>query len=112
MHIVNATRVATLATHYSFFPIFDIGIPQTNRSKGYPETIAYTEPLFNIMPALAKHFYRVLHNLFIYPYTPDFVMRYLRTRESFSAASWPHSLSSFPTSRSSIPMIQESPPAW
>ncbi|KAH8981386.1 hypothetical protein EDB86DRAFT_3087176 [Lactarius hatsudake] len=111
VHIVNATRVATLATHYSFFPIFDIGIPQTTE-QGYPETIAYTEPLFNTMPALAKHFYRVLHNLFIYPYTPDFVMRYLRTRESFSAASWPHSLSSFPTSRSSIPMIQESPLAW
>ncbi|KAH8995847.1 hypothetical protein EDB86DRAFT_2920838, partial [Lactarius hatsudake] len=44
------------------------------------------------MPALAKHFYRVLHNLFIYPYTPDFVMRYLRTCESFSAVPFiiPH----------------------
>ncbi|KAH8980797.1 hypothetical protein EDB92DRAFT_1972247 [Lactarius akahatsu] len=110
VHIVDATCVATLATHYSFFPIFDIGIPQTNRSKGYPEMIAYAEPLFNIMPGLPKHFYRVLHNLVIYPYTPDFVMRmrYLRIRESFSAASWPHSLSSFPTSRSGIPTIQES----
>ncbi|KAH9167418.1 hypothetical protein EDB89DRAFT_2125258 [Lactarius sanguifluus] len=67
----------------SFFRTFNIGIPRTNRSKGNPETIAYAEPLFNIMPALAECFYRVLHNLSIYCHTPDFMMRYLHLRESF-----------------------------
>ncbi|KAH9166311.1 hypothetical protein EDB89DRAFT_2075903 [Lactarius sanguifluus] len=50
----------------------NIGIPQTNRSKGDPETIAYAEPLFNIMPALAERFYRGLHNLSTHPHTSDF----------------------------------------
>ncbi|KAH9171681.1 hypothetical protein EDB89DRAFT_2243357 [Lactarius sanguifluus] len=69
----------------SFFRTFDIGIPRTNRSKGNPETIAYAKPLFNIMPALAERFYRVLHNLSIYRHMPDFMMRYLHLhlRESF-----------------------------
>ena len=61
----------------------NIGIPQTNRGKGDPELIAYAEPLFNLMPALAERFYRVLHNLSMHPHTSDFVMRYLRTREDF-----------------------------
>ncbi|KAH9167109.1 hypothetical protein EDB89DRAFT_139304 [Lactarius sanguifluus] len=52
----------------------NIGIPQTNRSKGDPETIAYAEPLFNIMPALAERFYRGLHNLSTHPHTSDFVI--------------------------------------
>ncbi|KAH9064457.1 nucleoporin Nup186/Nup192/Nup205 [Lactarius vividus] len=77
----------------------NIGIPRTNRSKGGPETIAYAEPLFNIMPALAERFYRVLHNLSIHPHTSDFVMRYLRTRENFSVrqlAALPFKPPSFP----------------
>ncbi|KAH9011263.1 hypothetical protein EDB85DRAFT_2160201 [Lactarius pseudohatsudake] len=46
------------ATLHDIIDWMNIGIPQTNRSKGNPETIAYAEPLFNIMPALAEHFYR------------------------------------------------------
>ncbi len=75
------------------------GIPRTNRSKGDPELIAYAEPLFNIMPALAERFYRVLHNLSMHPHTSDFVMRYLRTREDFSVrqlAALPFKPPSFP----------------
>ncbi|KAH9017098.1 hypothetical protein EDB83DRAFT_2321105 [Lactarius deliciosus] len=53
-HCVVSLQLSTLAppsaTHSSV-------IPQTNRSKGDPETIAYAKPLFNIMPALAEHFY-------------------------------------------------------
>ncbi|KAI9430020.1 hypothetical protein H4582DRAFT_2087722 [Lactarius indigo] len=67
----------------SFFGTFDIGIPQTNKSKGNPELIAYTEPLFNIMPALAEHFYQGLHNPSIHPHTSDFVMHYICTYENF-----------------------------
>ncbi|KAH9013478.1 hypothetical protein EDB85DRAFT_2219216 [Lactarius pseudohatsudake] len=46
------------ATLHDIIDWMNIGIPQTNRSKGNPETIAYAEPLFNIMPALAERFYR------------------------------------------------------
>jgi nuclear pore complex protein Nup205 len=77
----------------------NIGIPRTHRSKGDPELIAYAEPLFNIMPALAERFYRVLHNLSMHPHTSDFVMRYLRTREDFSVrqlAALPFKPPSFP----------------
>ena len=77
----------------------NIGIPRTNRSKGDPEVIAYAEPLFNIMPALAERFYRVLHNLSMHPHTSDFVMRYLRTREDFTVrqlAALPFKPPSFP----------------
>ncbi len=78
----------------------NIGIPRTNRSKGDPETIAYAEPLFNIMPALAERFYRVLHNLSMHPHTSDFVMRYLRTREDFSVRQ----LSALPFKPPSFPI--------
>ncbi|KAF8272691.1 nucleoporin Nup186/Nup192/Nup205 [Lactarius quietus] len=77
----------------------NIGIPRTNRSKGDLELVAFAEPLFNIMPALAERFYRVLHNLSMHPHTSDFVMRYLRTREDFfvrQLAALPFKPPSFP----------------
>ncbi|KAI9446257.1 hypothetical protein H4582DRAFT_2052337 [Lactarius indigo] len=92
----------------SFFGTFDIGIPQTNQSKGNPELIAYAEPLFNIMPALAEHFYRGLHNPSIHPHTSDFVMRYIRTYENFSA----HQLATLPFKVRVIPHSQRQGPVF
>ncbi len=61
----------------------NMGIPRTHRNKNDGELLSHTEPLFSVMPALAEHFYRVLHNLCMHRETSDFTMRYLRTREDF-----------------------------
>ncbi|KAI9512151.1 nucleoporin Nup186/Nup192/Nup205 [Russula earlei] len=61
----------------------NMGIPRTDQNKTDDELLAHTEPLFNIMPALAERFYRVLHHLCMHRHTSDFTMRYLRTRENF-----------------------------
>src|SRR6266404_3073141 len=57
--------------------------PPTYNKSRIPTPSVPKEPLFSVMPALAEHFYRVLHNLCMHRETSDFTMRYLRTREDF-----------------------------
>ncbi|KAI0270638.1 nucleoporin Nup186/Nup192/Nup205 [Gloeopeniophorella convolvens] len=77
----------------------NIGVPRTSRKKKEREIVAHSEPLFNVLPALAERFYRVLHHLSMHRQTSDFTMRYLRTREDFfvrQLSSLPFRPPSFP----------------
>ncbi|KAL4071568.1 nucleoporin Nup186/Nup192/Nup205 [Scleroderma yunnanense] len=80
-HSLGAHRTCA----HAILDLVNVGVPAVH-GKGKDRerrTIAPTEPLFTVLPALADKCYCVIHNLCVHPRTSESTMRYLRTRENF-----------------------------